>query len=192
MILFVNELLDLSRLEAGRLPIEKLPLDVKEIIEKNLTKIKPLLLDKRIEAEVALSPHLPLVLADGIRVDQVLTNLIDNAIKFTPSGGKICIIADVSEDRGWEDGKHAKSSKGNQKYVRVTVCDNGEGIKDDEKRYIFDKFYQARAGKRGKAKGSGLGLSISKRIVEAHGGNIWFTSNPDEGTFFHFTLPTQK
>ncbi len=192
MILFVNELLDLSRLEAGRLPIEKLPLDVKEVIEKNLTKIKPLLLEKRIEAEVALSPHLPLVLADGIRVDQVLTNLIDNAIKFTPSGGKICIIADVSDGRGGEDGRQAKSSKGNQKYVRVTVCDNGEGIKDDEKRYIFDKFYQARAGKSGKAKGSGLGLSISKRIVEAHGGNIWFTSSPDEGTFFHFTLPTQK
>lgn len=192
MIVFVNELLDLSRLEAGRLPIEKLPLDLKEIIEKNLSKIKPLLLDKRIEAEVAISPHLPVVLADGIRVDQVLTNLMDNAIKFTPSGGKICIIADISDDKGGEDGKHAKGFRGKQKFVRVTVYDNGEGVREEEKRYIFDKFYQARAGKRGKAKGSGLGLSISKRIVEAHGGSIWFTSTPGEGTFFHFTLPAES
>ncbi len=192
MILFVNELLDLSRLEAGRLPIEKLPLHMAEIIEKNLTKIKPLLLDKRIETEVAISPHLPVVMADGIRVDQVLTNLIDNAIKFTPTGGKVCIIADISDGKGGEDEKHSRSSKNREKFVRVTVYDNGEGIKDDEKKYIFDKFYQAKAGKRGKAKGSGLGLSISKRIIEAHGGSIWFTSATGEGTYFYFTLPTES
>ncbi len=192
MIVFVNELLDLSRLEAGRLPIEKLPLDIKEVIERNLNKVKPLLFDKKIEAELAISPHLPRVLADGVRVDQVLTNLIDNAIKFTPSGGKICIIADLAGDKAGEDGKHSRGSRDKQKYVRVTVWDNGEGIGDEEKRYVFDKFYQARTNKGGKAKGSGLGLSITKRIVEAHGGNIWFTSTTGEGSYFHFTLPTEN
>lgn len=191
MILFVNELLDLSRLEAGRLPIEKFPIDIQEVIETNLKKIRPLLLEKKIDTEVAMAPHLPLVVVDGLRIDQVLTNLIDNAIKFTPHGGKIRIAAEVSEDRGGEEGKHARGAKAKERFVRVMVSDNGEGIGDEEKRYIFDKFYQARAGKGKKFKGSGLGLSISKRIVEAHGGSIWFISNTGQGTSFYFTLPVE-
>lgn len=191
MILFVNELLDLSRLEAGRLPIEKFPIDIQEVIETNLKKIRPLLLEKKIDTEVAMAPHLPLVVVDGLRIDQVLTNLIDNAIKFTPHGGKIRIAAEVSDDRGGEEGKYARGAKAKERFVRVMVSDNGEGIGDEEKRYIFDKFYQARAGKGKKFKGSGLGLSISKRIVEAHGGSIWFTSNTGQGTSFYFTLPVE-
>lgn len=189
MIMFVNELLDLSRLEAGRLPIEKFPLDIREIIENNLKKIRPLLLEKKIETEVAIAPHLPPVPADGLRVDQVLTNLIDNAIKFTPDGGKIRVAVDVSNDRGGGDGRPLGGGKGREKFVRVMVGDNGEGIGEEEKKYIFDKFYQARTSTGRNTKGSGLGLSISKRIVEAHGGSIWFISRTGEGTSFYFTLP---
>jgi signal transduction histidine kinase len=191
MIQFVNELLDLSRIEAGRLPIEKIPVDIQEIIENNLKKIRPLLLDKKINTEVAMAPDLPLVVADGVRIDQVLTNLIDNAIKFTPDGGKIQIGAEVSNNRGRDDGKPARGAKGSETFVRVMVGDNGAGIEEEEKRYIFDKFYQAKAGKGRSTKGSGLGLSISKGIVEAHGGNIWFTSTTGEGTSFYFTLPVE-
>lgn len=191
MILFVNELLDLSRLEAGRLPIEKFPIDIGEVIENSLKKIHPLLLEKKIATEVAVAPHVPPVAADGLRVDQVLTNLIDNAIKFTPDGGKIRIAVEVSNDRGGEGGMRGRGVRGAGRFVRVAVCDNGEGIGDEEKRYIFDKFYQARSGKGTSRKGSGLGLSISKRIVEAHGGSIWFISTVGEGTSFYFTLPVE-
>jgi len=191
MISFVNELLDLSRLEAGRLPIETFPMDVEELIDESLKKIRPLLLDKKIEAEVDIAPQIPRVVADGVRVDQVLTNLMDNAIKFTANGGRIQIGVEVSDDRGAEEGKHVRGARGKQRFVRVMVSDNGEGIGDDEKRYVFDKFYQARAGKGSNTKGSGLGLSISKRIVEAHGGSIWFTSAAGKGSSFYFTLPAE-
>ena len=189
MISFVNELLDVSRLEAGRLPIEKYPVDVAQIIENNLKKIGPLLLDKKIDTEVAIVSQLPQVEADGLRVDQVLTNLIDNAIKFTPRGGKITIAAEVSDHRGDDGVKHARGAKGNETFVRVMVSDTGEGIGEEEKRYVFDKFYQAKTDQRKSAKGTGLGLSISKGIVEAHGGSIWFTSARGKGTSFYFTLP---
>ncbi len=189
MIQFVNELLDLSRLEAGALPIEKFPIDMREIIDENIRKIRPLLLEKKIDAEVAIPPHLPLVAADTVRVEQVLTNLIDNAIKFTPHGGKIRIGAEVSDGGAMGNGKHARGAKGKNRFVRIMVSDNGEGIGDGEKKYIFDKFYQAKSSRGKNAKGSGLGLSISKRIVEAHGGSIWFTSTTEEGTSFYFTLP---
>jgi len=189
MISFVNELLDVSRLEAGRLPIEKYPVDVAQIIENNLKKIGPLLLDKKIDTEVAIVSQLPQVVADGLRVDQVLTNLIDNAIKFTPRGGKITIAAELSDRRGGDGVKHARGAKGNETFVRVMVSDTGEGIGEEEKRYVFDKFYQAKTDQRKNAKGTGLGLSISKGIVEAHGGSIWFTSTRGKGTSFYFTLP---
>jgi signal transduction histidine kinase len=191
MILFVNELLDLSRLEAGRLPIEKIPIDIRELIDGNLKKIQPLMLEKRIDTEVTFAPDLPRVVVDGLRVDQVLTNLIDNAIKFTPEGGKISIAADISRDREGEVGRQGRGIKGRKKFVKVTVCDNGEGIKEEERRYIFDKFYQARTGKGATVRGSGLGLSIAKRIVEAHEGRIWFTSEVGQGTSFYFTLPVE-
>ena len=189
MISFVNELLDVSRLEAGRLPIEKYPVDVAQIIENNLKKIGPLLLDKKIDTEVAIVSQLPQVVADGLRVDQVLTNLIDNAIKFTPRGGKITIAAELSDRRGGDGVKHARGAKGNETFVRVMVSDTGEGIGEEEKRYVFDKFFQAKTDQRKSAKGTGLGLSISKGIVEAHGGSIWFTSTRGKGTSFYFTLP---
>jgi len=192
MIGFVNELLDLSRLEAGRLPIEKFPIDIGEIIDSNLKKLGPLLVDKKIKTDVVVAPDLPMVAADGIRVDQVLTNLIDNAIKFTPEGGEIGIVAEVSNEKGVDGAVHGGEMKSRGKFVRVMVRDNGEGIGEEEKRYIFDKFYQARSGKGKGRKGSGLGLSISKRIVEAHGGSIWFTSAAGQGTSFYFTLPVQE
>jgi two-component system phosphate regulon sensor histidine kinase PhoR len=189
MIVFVNELLDLSRIEAGRLSIERLPLDIRQVVENSLNKIRPLLLDKKINTELTMAPHLPRVLADGLRIDQVLTNLMDNAIKFTPDGGRIRITVDVSNNNQGEGGKAARGPHGNEGFVRVMVGDNGEGIGEEEQRYIFEKFYQARTVKGKNTRGTGLGLSISKGIVEAHGGDIWFTSVRGEGTSFYFTLP---
>ena len=191
MIQFVNELLDLSRIEAGRLPVERFPVNIGEIIENNLRKLRPLLEDKKIETELAIGPHLPLVVADVVRIDQVLTNLLDNAIKFTPEGGRIVTGADVANGREGTEGRESRVTRGKERFVRVMVCDNGGGIDDEDKRYVFDKFYQAKADKAKSSKGSGLGLSISKGIVETHGGIIWFTSTKGEGTSFYFTLPAE-
>jgi two-component system sensor histidine kinase GlrK len=188
MIQFVNELLDLSRIEAGRLPVERFPVDIGEIIGNNLKKIRPLLADKKIDAELVIGQHLPMVVADGVRIDQVLSNLLDNAIKFTPEGGRIVISADVADGRSRREDR---GTRGKERFVRVRVCDNGEGIEDEDRRYVFDKFYQSKASKVKNPKGSGLGLSISKGIVEAHGGTIWFTSTKGQGTSFYFTLPAE-
>ena len=191
MIQFVNELLDLSRIEAGRLPVERFPVNIGALIESSVRKLRPLLADKKIETELAVGAHLPLVVADGVRIDQVLTNLLDNAIKFTPEGGRIVIGADVANGRRGREGRESRFTRDRGRFVRVMVCDNGEGIEDEDKRYVFDKFYQSKAGKAKSSKGGGLGLSISKGIVEAHGGVIWFTSTKGEGTSFYFTLPAE-
>ena len=123
-----------------------------------------------ITLEVRVPTNLPLVDADGARVVQVLGNLLRNAIKFTPNGGRILLAAE-HRDRS----------------VVFSVADTGQGIPLANQARVFDRYWHASAGAR--AGGSGLGLSIAKGIVEAHGGTIWLASSPGRGTTFSFALP---
>jgi signal transduction histidine kinase len=113
------------------------------------------------------------VWADRDKTTQVLTNLIGNAIKFTPPHGKV-MVSSASNDTDW---------------VRVSVSDTGPGIPADERERIFEKFYQVAVNGGPKPKGTGLGLAISKVLVELHGGRIWVESEPSRGSIFCFTLP---
>ena len=117
-------------------------------------------------------PGLPPALADGLRVEQVLTNLLSNAIKFTPEGNDISLTCE-------RDGQMA----------RCSVRDTGIGIPAEELPHVFDKFHQVRAARTSKTKGTGLGLTIVKHLVDAHGGTISVESAVGEGTKFTFTLP---
>jgi len=166
-----NEILDIVRIESGKTEWHMDAIDIAEVAD---TAIKTMLLlaeDKGISLEQRIPEKLPSVKGDRNKILQVLLNLVSNAIKFT-SQGKITVGA---EDMPNE--------------IRLYVSDTGEGVYPEEKEKIFDEFYRIGDDLTGRPKGSGLGLSISKKIVEAHGGKIWAESQLGKGSTFFFTLP---
>ena len=168
--LMVNELLELSRIESGRVPLERKPTHPLEMLAPAFERLRLQAERAGLELTLECSDTLPEVLADAGRVQQVLTNLLHNAIKFTPSGGKI--TAGAAEDEGW---------------VRFFVGDMGIGIAPEDLPRIFERFYKVdRARSSG---GTGLGLAIARHLVEAHGGRIWVESDAGRGSTFSFTIP---
>jgi PAS domain S-box-containing protein len=168
----IQDLLDVRRMEAGRLTLEPRCATVKSLFGEALDMLRPLAAAGSLELSVDVERGVPPVMADTGRVQQVLSNLIGNAVKFTPAGGTITMRA---EPIGGE--------------VRISVCDTGPGIPPDQLPHIFGRFWQAKAVDR---RGIGLGLSIAKGIVEAHGGRIWVESQVGEGSRFYFTLPVAQ
>lgn len=171
----VNQLLDLSRLEAGGLPITLEAVDVPALLDSVARTFDPLARRKRIRFDVSLDPSAPrTITADPVRVaHEVLGNLLSNAFKFTPDGGSIRVHASGSADR-----------------LLITVADSGIGISPDQLPHIFDKYYQI--GPDARARGAGLGLAIAREIVEAHRGRISVESRPGAGTTFHLSFPTRS
>jgi two-component system phosphate regulon sensor histidine kinase PhoR len=166
-----QELLDLSRIESGQIALDLRPVTPRKLLRSAAERM-------RLQAEragLALTVHcptnLPRVQADLPRVEQVLVNLIHNAVKFTRPGGKVVLLAEAGEG-----------------VVRFAVQDNGIGIPADDLPRIFERFYKADRARSGG--GTGLGLSISRHLVEAHGGRIWAESREGEGSTFYFTLNT--
>lgn len=175
----VDDLQELSRVEAGAYSLEVRPLDVSTLARTVVKRLGPQFEDKRLTLSLDLPADLPRVLADEDRVIQVLTNLVSNALQYTPPGGKVTIGA---ERRGSQ--------------VQITVRDTGVGIASEHLPHIFDRFYRVdksrsrMTGSGARAVGSGIGLTIAKHLVEAHGGRIWAESEgPGKGSLFAFTLP---
>lgn len=166
----ISSLLDMSRIEAGTLRVEPEPTDLQALVQETVSGFQ--VMTHEHEFETRLPPHLPLVWADPRRTRQILRNLVENAIKYSPQGGSIVVAVQVQEAD-----------------VRVSVLDQGLGISSQHLNHIFDRFYQVDNASTRKVGGSGLGLSISKAIVEAHRGEIWVESQPGTGSAFHFTLP---
>jgi signal transduction histidine kinase len=168
----VNQLLDLSRFEAGGLPVDAQAVDLGVLLEQVEDTFRALATQKQVDFEVVTDTSLPetvIVDADRIR-HEVLGNLLSNAFKFTPTGGGVRV-------RAWLEAED----------LHLEVLDNGVGIPQDQIARIFDKYYQV--GAEAKAQGSGLGLAIVKHVVEAHGGEVAATSVPGRGTRFHIVLP---
>jgi signal transduction histidine kinase len=172
----INDLLDLSRIEAGRVEVRAATLPLNALAGEVAEQLKPLAAEKLIQIEVPASDPEVTVWADRDKVTQVLMNLIGNAIKFTPQNGKVTVAIEKNGDD----------------YMRISIADNGPGIVQEEANKIFAKFYQVDNIDRQKPKGSGLGLAISKALVELHGGKIWVESAVGRGSTFYFTLPTQQ
>lgn len=164
----IDDLLDFSSLESGRLTVAPRPTAVGAIIDEAIELLSPLAADKQITLEASVPTPIA-ASCDRHRVLQVLSNLLGNAIKFTPEGGRIKVQA-VAVDSA----------------VQLTVHDNGPGLSKQVMRHLFERYWQA---KETASKGQGLGLFIAKGIVEAQGGAIWVESHPNQGTAFHFTLP---
>ncbi len=168
----INDLLDATRIEAGQIVQEMELIELRPVVEAALENIRSQAEEKGLSLKLDLPEGLPPVRAAARRLEQVLTNLLNNAVKFTPTGGEVRLEL---EDRG--------------DHLRVAVRDTGVGIPPEELPRIFEEFYR---GKGAEGKGAGLGLAIAKKIVEAHGGRIWAES-PDpatgRGSRFTFTLP---
>ncbi len=166
----IGNLLDMSRVEAGTLRMEAQPTDLSLIVDETVAEFRMMTRDHRIQVELPSS--LPLVLADPRRIRQVLRNLVENAVKYSPRGGAVNVTVQTGMDR-----------------VQVSVADQGIGLEPQHLDRIFDRFYQVDSASTRQVGGSGLGLSISRAIIEAHGGEIWVESEPGVGSTFHFTLP---
>jgi two-component system phosphate regulon sensor histidine kinase PhoR len=167
-----DDLLKLSRIEAGQLELELRPGSVAVLVKKCVDTARLKAEAKGISISTDLPPNLPFVRADAAWLGEVLQNLLDNAVQYTPPDGHIRITAE-------SDGK----------LVTVSVADTGIGIPEADLERIFERFYRVDAARSREAGGTGLGLSIARHIVEAHGGRIWVESAVGQGSRFHFSIP---
>ncbi len=178
LVNLLNDLLDLSRIESGRIGMKFEELDLSALIEFVVSSSKPQATAKSISLEKEVSDDLPPVQGDGQKVEQILTNLIGNALKFTPEGGRVTVSAKISQ-----------KAKG---MAEISVRDTGVGIPQEQLGRIFEKFHQVENSLHHSVPGTGLGLAIAKGLVEAHQGEIWVESEVGKGTTFTFTLPLSR
>jgi signal transduction histidine kinase len=169
----VNNLLDYARMEAGNFRVEPSAIGLESLMSAISADLQPLADKKVLVLDWQAAPQLPMVLADRARIEQVLLNLVGNAIKFTPEGGRVSMSA-----------THAPGGM-----VRVSVTDTGIGIAPEALPKLFTKFYQVDGTTTREYGGTGLGLAIVKSLIEAHGGHVTVESRPGEGSVFSFTLP---
>jgi len=169
----INQVLDLTKIETGRMKWQITDVNLGEIIHQSVVSLRGLFEERQIAIETALPPDIPLIRADRDQLIQLVINLLSNAQKFSPAGtGRVCVGLTRADGT-----------------VAVRVADNGPGIPANEHEKIFEKFHQVRAGRTGNPMGSGLGLAICRGIVEHLGGQIWVESEPGHGATFIFTVP---
>ena len=173
MTQMVQELLELSRIESGQTPLRLNPALIISVVQPAVDRLVMQAERAGVALCVDIPPNLPAVMVDIERVQQVVLNLVHNAIKFTPTGGRIVVNAKRAEDNG--------------EMALVSVLDNGVGIANEERERIFERFYKADRSRSGG--GTGLGLAIAKHSVQAHNGRIWVESIEGKGSTFFFTLP---
>ena len=168
----VDQLLDLSRLESGDIPMSLGVVSLRELAERVRSELAAAVADQRVRLEVAIPDDLPPVLADRERIHQVILNLLDNAVRFTPAGGLVTVVA---------------VRRGARCHVRVS--DTGPGIPPEHLPFVFERFYRADPARAREDGGTGIGLAIVRSIVESHGGRIHAESEVGRGTTFGFDLP---
>jgi signal transduction histidine kinase len=170
LLSLINDVLDLSKVEAGQVELELAPFSLREALERGVVMVRERATQDGVQVSFTAARSVDIVTGDERRVRQVIFNLLSNAVKFTPAGGAV----DVS----------AAQVNGE---VTVSVADTGPGIAPEDRDRIFEEFQQAEAGL--EREGTGLGLALSKRLVELHGGRIWVDSELGHGSTFVFTLP---
>jgi PAS domain S-box-containing protein len=168
----IEDLLDVTSIEAGGFSVETAESDVRSLVRDACEMLAPLARKRKIRLETSVADDLPPMRLDAPQVLRVISNLVGNALKFTPGGGRVVLRAEQEGEA-----------------VVFAVTDTGPGIPEDQLPHVFDRFWQARPGDR---RGAGLGLTIAKGIVEAHGGRIWAESRTGEGATFRFTLPVTR
>jgi signal transduction histidine kinase len=171
LLALINDILDLSKIEAGRMELELSDFDLPRTIENTLTLVRERAVRRGITLGRSVDEQLGTIRADERKVKQVLLNLLSNALKFTPEGGKIDLRAAVSDG-----------------VAEISVTDTGVGIAPEDQEKVFEEFRQVGTASK-KVEGTGLGLAISRKFIELHGGKIWVKSQVGSGSTFAFTLP---
>jgi signal transduction histidine kinase len=184
MSTLVSDLNDNAKIEAGQLRLDYKPVQLEEVVDEVIRSTKRQVEEKKQTVDLLLPEKLPDVWADHTRIGQVLTNLVSNAHKYTPEGGRILIGAEPTSNQ-WDPG-------GAREVVHLWVKDDGIGISIEDQAKIFQRFFRSEDSKAREAPGTGLGLNITKSLVEMQGGRIWFDSEFRKGTTFHFTIPVAE
>ncbi len=172
LLSLINDILDLSKIEAGRMELESQPFDLPAALDNALTLIRERAARHGLRLEVTVDPGLGEVKGEERKVKQVLLNLLSNAVKFTPEGGKISLSASLNDGM-----------------AEISVADTGVGIAPEDQEAIFEEFRQVGSDYARKREGTGLGLALARRLVALHGGKLWVESEPGKGSTFTFTLP---
>jgi two-component system phosphate regulon sensor histidine kinase PhoR len=187
----VDELRELSQIESGRMVMSMRPIAIDTLIERAVTRLRPQAERRGLSLTVRAQPDLPPALIDDERIGQVLLNLLNNALKFTPAGGTITVSAEPVTQA--EPGKERRISElhqsGLEQALLVAVQDTGMGIPASETERVFERFYKVDRARTRNSGGTGLGLAIAKHLIEAHGGRIWVESREGAGSTFAFLLP---
>ena len=171
----VNDLLDVSRIEAGRIRLEMRDVQIREVINEVVESVRTHIKKKNLNLTVTVPDDLPQLRADYSRMLQIVTNLVSNAYKYTPAGGDIKVVA--------------RPYNGDIEGIAVTVADTGYGISDEDQANLFTTFFRSTDENIRNEPGTGLGLSITKKMIESHGGELTVESKLGQGTSFTFTLP---
>ncbi len=171
LLALINDILDLSKVEAGQVELDVAPFSLREALESGVVMVRERATQDGVHVELAADPEVDVVTGDERRIRQVVFNLLSNAVKFTPTGGAVGV----------------RTARVNGE-VRVSVSDTGPGIASEDRERIFEEFQQTKAGIE-QREGTGLGLALSKRLVELHGGRIWVEGDEGHGSTFVFTLP---
>jgi signal transduction histidine kinase len=198
----INDILDLSKVEAGKLELALTEVNINELLVNSLNMLKEKSLKHNIQTELNATGLPELVKVDGRKTKQILFNLLSNAVKFTPDGGKVTLSAHMRN--GFSEPENETKKSGREEYttsaqkyqanhfIEIAVSDTGIGIDPKDQERIFHAFEQADTSSTREYQGTGLGLALSKNFVELHGGNIWVESEgKNQGTTFRFTLPVE-
>jgi PAS domain S-box-containing protein len=182
VLALVDNFLVASRLEIGKFSIEPKLNEINNLVLQQVETHRLLVKSKNININLELNRNLPPLYFDSLRIEQVLNNLLSNAMKFTPENGDVYVSSGLTV---------RKTEDEERQFVRISVKDTGTGIPEDQIEYIFEKYEQASSNQNFNIRGTGLGLSICKEIVTLHGGEIWVESEPGKGSTFSFSLPIE-
>lgn len=184
MSTLVSDLADVSRIEAGRLKLDFKANTLMDIVEEVIRSLRKQVEEKQQTLDLQIPGELPAIWADRVRVLQVITNLVSNAYKYTQKGGTITVGAEACDNQ-WD-------AIGARRVIHLWVTDTGIGISPEDQKKIFQKFFRSEDPKTREAPGTGLGLNITRSLVEMQGGRIWFESEFRKGTTFHMTVPVAE
>jgi len=191
LLQLINNILDIAKIEAGKMTLDYSTFSALNIINEVMSIINPLADKKGVHLEVRLNEDLPQLTADTIKFKQILYNLLSNAIKFTHQDGRVSLVAEKVKNATFTNEEVIEARAVDQKeFVQISVMDNGIGIRPDDMDRIFEEFEQADSSYSRSHEGLGLGLALTKRLIELHGGTIWVESHVNKGSTFSFIIPT--
>ena len=197
LLALINDILDLSKVEAGKLELVPTNVNLRELLERSLIMFKEKAMKHALHLSMDINNIPETIIADERKLKQIIYNLVSNAVKFTPAGGSVRIRAQMAEHgilnadvKRAANASHSQSHIQTTHYIQITVADTGIGIKNDDLDRIFNPFEQVDGSSSRTYQGTGLGLSLTRNLVELHGGTIWAESEGEgKGTTFSFVIP---